>query len=413
MKRTGLIVVALIVCSVLASAQVKSSSTNVVARRCGTVLQVDYIDFLARRQRSNGELAKRYAKLANCDSRYVHHAISVNGTLPSFDNLGFLYAFTNSPRYAAHATVSIVRILGVNSDSIQVAEHVLSMKSVTKEDKVVICRAIAEMSGKCNVLLDDRLFAKNLLRSYEAEVAGAARCADDIPLLVSNIVQGGKPERRTDGSDSDGKIKEAFLLASDSTSCGDTPSLAYDHALKLCGADNRRRARIVVEIARERPDRVPWALSELSVCGSREDVPFILEWTNDVRCVANAAHALICIAGVTSNTIECADMAMSIETMGHGKSYALCSAITRKANAGNGDLSCKELAVSTLKRYSRTIPATSLWADEFLLSLDPDYETSEDRRTLLREVAERRVNDYQVYYATNALKAINTKHQAK
>ena len=77
------------------------------------------------------------------------------------------------------------------------------------------------------------------------------------------------------------------------------------------------------------------------------------------------------------------------------------------------DASRKALAVPTLKRYSRTIPVTSLWADEFLLSLDPSYETSDDRKALLREVAERRMNDYQIDYATNALKRIDAKIQAE
>ena len=45
--------------------------------------------------------------------------------------------------------------------------------------------------------------------------------------------------------------------------------------------------------------------------------------------------------------------------------------------------------------------------------LDPDYETSDDRKALLREVAERRVNDYQIDYATNALKRIDAKIQAE
>ena len=201
----------------------------------------------------------------------------------------------------------------------------------------------------------------------------------------------------------DSDIKDAFLAALSSRPCGNGIVNAYAHAVKLCGEDSRRRARIVVEIARENPDRVPWALSELSVCGTREDVPFICEWTNDVRCVANAAHALICIEGVTSNTIAYVSRAMDKEDVSPGKRYALCSAIARMAKAEKGDPLCKALAASALKRYSRTIPVTSLWADEFLLTLDPSYETSEERGEMLREVVSRRVNDWQVDYATNAL----------
>ena len=218
-----------------------------------------------------------------------------------------------------------------------------------------------------------------------------------------------EPERPIADSD----IKDAFLAALSSRPCGNGIVNAYAHAVRLCGEDSRRRARIVVEIAREDPGRVPWALSELSVCGSCEDVPFICEWTNDVRCVANAAHALLCIEGVTSNTIACVNTAISREGIDPVKRYAICSAIARMAKAEKDDPSCKALAISSLKRYSRTIPATALWADGFLLSLDPDYETSDDRKALLREVAERRVNDYQIDYATNALKRIDAKIQAE
>ena len=218
-----------------------------------------------------------------------------------------------------------------------------------------------------------------------------------------------EPERPIADSD----IKDAFLAALSSRPCGNGIVNAYAHAVRLCGEDSRRRARIVVEIAREDPGRVPWALSELSVCGSREDVPFICEWTNDVRYVANAAHALICIEGVTSNTIAYVSRAMDKEDVSPGKRYALCSAIARMAEAEKGDPLCKALAISALKRYAKTIPVTSLWADEFLLTLDPLYETSEERKVLLRGVADRRVNDYQLEYATNALKKIEKKLSAK
>ena len=104
---------------------------------------------------------------------------------------------------------------------------------------------------------------------------------------------------------------------------------------------------------------------------------------------------------------------MDKEDVSPGKRYALCSAIARMAEAEKGDPLCKALAISALKRYAKTIPVTSLWADEFLLTLDPLYETSEERKVLLRGVADRRVNDYQLEYATNALKKIEKKLSAK
>ena len=101
-----------------------------------------------------------------------------------------------------------------------------------------------------------------------------------------------------------------------------------------------------------------------------------------------------------------------MELKGDHDRYVLCAALARTAAAGHITPSRKNLAIAALKKYSREVPATSLWADEFLLSLDPDYETSEDRRMLLREVAARRLNDYQVNYATNALNRISDRLRA-
>ena len=89
-----------------------------------------------------------------------------------------------------------------------------------------------------------------------------------------------------------------------------------------------------------------------------------------MRCVANAAHALLCIEGVTSNTIACVNAAISREGIDPVKRYAICSAIARMAEAEKDDPLCKALAISALKRYAKTIPVTSLWADEFLLTLE-------------------------------------------
>ena len=391
----------------------QENCTNAIVKWCGTVQNSDYLEIITRGHEHNREIARAHARLAEGDLRYIRYAISVQGRMPSIDNLGFLYTFTNSPQYAAQAASSIIRILGITSDSLRIADHVISMRAVLGRDKREVCRTIAEMAERSNILLDDRLYIRHLLRCYEACVAGSARFADEISLNDPIVAQSGKKDSRSDNSELDKKIKDAFLVASDQSFCGDTPSQAYTYALKLCGEDNRRRSRIVVQIAREHPERVPWVLSELAVCGSAEDVPFINEWTNDVQCVANAAHALICIEGVTDSAIACANAAMSNEDMRTGKRYALCSAITRMANKAQVDESRKALAVSTLKQYSRTIPVTSLWADEFLLSLDPSYETSDDRKALLREVAARRVNDYQIDYATNALKRIDAKIQAE
>lgn len=172
-------------------------------------------------------------------------------------------------------------------------------------------------------------------------------------------------------------------------------------------------SRIATEIAIEQTNRVSWAIGVLSKYGAREDVPFLLGFTNDVRYCGNAAHSLLCIEGVTEETIRIANQAIVRSADDSDEKYAICAAIARFAGSEDATIESRRLAISSLKRYSRTIPVTALWADGFLLSLDPDYETSDDRKALLREVAERRVNDYQIDYATNALKRIDAKIQAE
>ena len=211
----------------------------------------------------------------------------------------------------------------------------------------------------------------------------------------------------------DKEIKAAFLSATAPAFCGNRAMGAYKHAIELCQGDDRRIARIAKEIAVEHTNRVPWAISALINHGSSEDVPFLFSYKNDLNFAAQAVSAVILIGGITSNSVELANDIMYRKLEREHDRYDICSALAYAAKRDEVSAADKRLSISSLKRYSRTIPATALWADEFLLSLDPDYETSDDRKALLREVAERRVNDYQIDYATNALKRIDARIQAE
>jgi len=211
----------------------------------------------------------------------------------------------------------------------------------------------------------------------------------------------------------DKEIKAAFLSATAPVFCGNRAMGAYKHAIELCEGDDRRIAHIAKEIAVDHTNRVPWAISVLINHGSSEDVPFLLSYTNDLDFAAQAVSAVILIDGITSNAVELANDIMYRNLKREHDRYDICSALAYVAKRDGVSAAERRLSISSLKRYSRTIPATALWADEFLLSLDPDYETSDDRKALLHEVTERRVNDYQIDYATNALKRIDAKIQAE
>ena len=97
MVRTWLSVVTLLICSECLSAQGMGSSTNVVARRCGTVQNVDYIDVLARRQRNSGELARKYAphgvvtEVIAVPNRFFGESITVTGLIVGRDSVDALH----------------------------------------------------------------------------------------------------------------------------------------------------------------------------------------------------------------------------------------------------------------------------------------------------------------------------------
>ena len=212
---------------------------------------------------------------------------------------------------------------------------------------------------------------------------------------------------------SDSEIKDTLISATAPICDYDAKRKVYDRAVSLCAGDDARFSRIVVEIARERPDRIPWALCALANHGSTENLPCLHEYTNDTNYAAMAVTAIVCIEGINADSVGLVDSMMNKNLKNEHDKYSLCAAVAHAGNRKGVTTGNRNLAVSVLKRYSRTIPVTSLWADEFLLSLDPDYETSDDRKALLREVAARRVNDYQIDYATNALKRIDAKIQAE
>ena len=212
---------------------------------------------------------------------------------------------------------------------------------------------------------------------------------------------------------SDREIKDLLISATAPICDFDARGKVYDRAVSICDGDDARFSRIASEIARERPDRLPWALCVLANHGSAENLPFLYEHTNDTDYAALAVKAIVYIEGVNDSSVELVDYIMNKKLKNEHDKYSLCAAVAHAGKREGVSIVNRDLAVTTLKRYSRTIPATALWADEFLLSLDPSYETSEDRKALLREVAERRVNDYQIDYATNALKRIETKIQTE
>jgi hypothetical protein len=206
---------------------------------------------------------------------------------------------------------------------------------------------------------------------------------------------------------SDREVVDALYAVSKGGCDYDNVMMAYNRVLGECSGDGERLSRLIVQLAQERKECTKWSLRALAAHGTPQSLPFICGFTNDLSCAGRAASAIVHILGVSSNSIDIVDHVMRLELRDEHDKYVLCAAVAQSALREQHHE--QRMAIAALKKYSREVPATSLWADEFLLSLDPDYETSEDRRTLLRQVAARRQNDYQVNYATNALNRISAR----
>ena len=358
--------------------------------------------------------ARFFEGLARKNPRLTRRAIIAQGKYSDVENLPFLYGFTNNVEYAGLAANAIARVLGATSNSVEIVDHVMGMESVSPHEKFHICTAIAEMAKWSGASEGSRQLAVSALRRYAGIIPESSEMANEI---YDNVTRASdeKVEEKNESARTITyeEVKAAFLSATVPSFCGNVSKATYDHALKLCGGDGRLISRIAKEIAAERPDRIPWAISALANHGSTDDVPFLIGYTNDVNYAARAISAVICISGVTSNAVELADNIMYGNLKRSHDGYDICSALAYATKKDGASSDSKQLSIAVLKKYSRTIPVTSLWADEFLLSLDPSYETSEDRKALLREVAARRVNDYQIDYATNALKRIDAKIQSE
>lgn len=377
--------------------------------RQGCVCDAESVE---RRQIANSKIARAYALLAQSDSRYMRHAIAMQGAAPASQNLDFLYSFTNNSQYAGLAAASIIRICGITTTSIQIADHAFELSGEIPEDRSRICKAILNVAKSDGATLEEQQAAINALKRYSDGCKEANSFLEQLSLAVQDRTKLAEKSAVTTlaaGDVPDSIIKATFLTATAHTCDYVARQSCYQEAIELCKGDTRRISRIVTEIATEHTNHVPWAISVLANHGSSEDVPFLLSYTNDLNFAARAVSAVILIDGITSNSVELANDIMYRNLKREHDRYDICSALAYAAKRDDVSSSDKRLSISSLKRYSRTIPVTSLWADEFLLSLDPDYETSEDRKALLREVAERRVNDYQVDYATNALKRIDAK----
>ena len=190
-------------------------------------------------------------------------------------------------------------------------------------------------------------------------------------------------------------------------------SSMYKKAIAACNGDKERLSRLFVRLAVEKARCKKWAITRLSKYGTESALPFLYSQTNDIRVCESVAYAVVNIEGVTSNSIAIINKAFKHPPSNSNKKYAICASIRKKALLSPRNSVGRNLAIENLKRYAKEIPSLAAWADEFVVSLDPQYENSDERMKILEEIAEKNPHDFHRQHATNAVKRIKAFREKK
>ena len=190
-------------------------------------------------------------------------------------------------------------------------------------------------------------------------------------------------------------------------------SSMYKKAIAACNGDKERLSRLFVRLAVEKPRCKKWAITSLSTHGTASALPFLYSQTNDVRVCESVAYAVVNIEGVTSNSIAIVNKAFKDPPSNSNKKYAICASIRKKALLSPRNSVGRNLAIENLKRYAKEIPSLAAWADEFVVSLDPQYENSDERMKILEEISEKNPHEFHRQHATNAVKRIKAFREKK
>lgn len=172
-----------------------------------------------------------------------------------------------------------------------------------------------------------------------------------------------------------------------------------------CEGDTNRYLRIAKETAASNTNFAYMAIALVEKHGSVDDLPFLYQYTNDVRCIGAALEVILKLGGLTEESVAAA----SAYIKGTNITYHVfdrnhvASELLRAAAFCPGYENLKALAASNALCFARNSLCVD-YNDGHFQYADPSYKCSKRRLSVLRAVLPRcQGHDNLMNYVTNAI----------
>ena len=187
----------------------------------------------------------------------------------------------------------------------------------------------------------------------------------------------------------------------------DNPELAREDfrlARDLCEADTNRFARILYELAQTGDMRVKdRMISRLGRYGTAAELPFLYSMATNARHGATAVKAILRLEGVTSNSVCCVNRYLADSQSGDRNCYYVCETLLVQAKNIPLASEVRSNALSVARQFMASRNIYHDWLDHSMKCADATYSVSKRRLAVLRSVAARTQDPWDLLYVTNAI----------
>ena len=179
-------------------------------------------------------------------------------------------------------------------------------------------------------------------------------------------------------------------------------SLLY--ARSLCGDDTNRFARLLYEVAQTNDARLAGlTIRLLGEYGTPSQLPFLYSQVSNTEYGVDAVQSILKLEGITSNSVAMVDGYLSNTNVDFEYRAQACECFLQAsalpAVSGTMRQSARSVALNYALHANRYVRGT----DKAFIAVDPTYQYSKRRLSVLRSANALGVSSYQVDYVTNAI----------
>ena len=202
---------------------------------------------------------------------------------------------------------------------------------------------------------------------------------------------------------SDDKIKSMIVGSECYIDNSRASERMFKNARRRCGDDTNRFARILCELAQTSDvhlsDRM---ISRLGRHGTAAQLPFLYSMATNEQHGATAVKSILWIEGVTSNSLEAADLCLLTKSIKEPERLSVCRTLVGLAYAESTPSNAQVRALSYIYEHARSCDYPA-GLDQSLIRHDSSYRQSRRRLSILRDVNAHGVDQWDIAYVTNAI----------